>query len=631
MKPVYLKTCLQKTFLPALLMCSILANAGYRNDDEKKIVIENKKQSFLFKQAQGANPVLIKENNVTDFRSIATARMIYTEMYNDNETIDDIAVNVRNRPYRGVDIKYDYYSIKDIFYSDARICHFEIPFDETGVPAKVTLSKTHNDPRYFTRVYFTEEYFVQRKEIQFIIPKWMKCELKEYNFNNNDIKSSVTYDGKLDADVYTYIMKDLPPFSSEPNEQGMAYNFPHVLVLCKEANTASGLQTYFKTIEDQYKWCYDIVKDLTDDDAALKVQAEEITKGMTGDVNKVKALLNWVHQNIRYIAYEDGIAAFKPAKASEVMKKKYGDCKGMANLLKGLIKNIGLDARLCWIGTNHIPYDLATPSLSVHNHMIAAWLTNGKTYFLDGTETNIAFDQYAERIAGRQVLIENGDKYILTHIPQVVAEQNTQKEKRVLSIEGQNLVGTAEHIYRGEARSDMINHIMGIKRENTEKALNNYLADNNQDYVIGNLKRSDIPGVDSVLKIGYDIAFKNGASVFGNEIYLDLDFRKDFNDFIIDTAKRMHNLQLSNKLFIDEETALTIPAGYKIGTLPANLSLQNSTMDISITYKVEGNKLLYHKLLKIKQILLKKEDFGLWNKQIEQLSGKYKEQVVLAK
>jgi transglutaminase-like putative cysteine protease len=623
---------LKKILLPLFLLISFFAEAAGGGDDDKNIVIENKKQSFLFKQEKGANPVSIKENYVTELRCINTrTSIVYTEMYNDHENIDDVEVSVRNRPFRSVNIQYDYYSVKGIFYSDARICHFQIPFDENGVPAKVTLSKTHNDPRYFTKVYLTEEYFVQNKTVEFIIPRWMKCELKDYNFEGNNIKKTTAYDSKLDADIYTYTMKDLPAFKTESFDQGIALNFPHILVLCKEATTNSGQQTYFKTVADQYKWSYDLVKDNAEEVEALKAKAVELTNGVTGETNKVKTLLNWVHQNIRYIAYEDGIAAFKPDKATNVMTKKYGDCKGMANLLKTLMKGIGLDARVCWIGTNHIPYDMSTPSLSVHNHMITAWLTNGKTYFLDGTETNMAFNQYAERIAGRQVLIENGDKYILTNIPSVIAEQNPDKEKRVLTIDGEDLKGNVEHLYKGEARSDMVNKMTGIKKDNLEKSLINYLSENNQDYVISNLKRSDIPGIDSVLTISYDVLHKRGVSVFGNDIYIDLEFRKDLDDFTIDTAKRRHNMQMPNKILMDQETELTLPPGYKIGTLPANLNLQNSVLDISITYKQTANKLVYHKTLKIKQTVLKKEEFSLWNKQIKELSEKYKEQVVLTK
>ena len=35
-----------------------------------------------------------------------------------------------------------------------------------------------------------------------------------------------------------------------------------------------------------------------------------------------------------------------------------------------MLKAIGLDGRLCWLGTNHIAYDYSTPSLGVDNHMI---------------------------------------------------------------------------------------------------------------------------------------------------------------------------------------------------------------------------------------------------------------------
>jgi len=616
--------------LPFLfLLTSFQALAG-GDDDEKNIVIENKKQSFRFIQAKkGVN---ISENYVTELRCTRSATHItYTEMYNDHETIDGVDVSVKNRTYRGVDIRYDYYSVKDVFYSDARICHFRIPFDETGVGAKVILNKTYDDPRYFTQVFFTEEYFVQNKEVQFVVPRWMKCELKEYNFGLNKITKTSSYDNQTDADIYTYTIKDLTPFKQEPNDPGIAYSYPHILVLCKEAVTPSGTETYFKTISDQYKWCRNIVNQVADDEAVLKAKATEITIGVKGETEKVKALLNWVYQNIRYIAYEDGIAAFRPAKASDVMAKKYGDCKGMANLLKGLLKGIGFDARLCWIGTNRIPYDLSTPSLSVHNHMITAWFFNGKTYFLDGTETNMAFNQYAERIAGREVLIENGDNYILSHIPSTTAEQNAETEKRAFTIDGQDLRGNAQHVFKGEARSDMINKILAIKKENTESSLLNYLSGSNQDYDISNLNKSDIPGTDSVLKISYDVHFKNGAAVFGNEIYLDMDFGKELNNFIIDTSKRLHAMKLPNKILMEQETELTIPAGYKIGSLPANLSLQNNTADISITYKQTGNKLLYRKVLRIKQILLKKEEFSNWNKQMQELAVKYKEQVVLTK
>jgi hypothetical protein len=48
----------------------------------------------------------------------------------------------------------------------------------------------------------------------------------------------------------------------------------------------------------------------------------------------------------------------------------------------------------------------------------------------------LAFDEYAERIQGRQVLIEDGDNYILANIPSTTYQQNLDEEKRILKIDG---------------------------------------------------------------------------------------------------------------------------------------------------------------------------------------------------
>ena len=89
----------------------------------------------------------------------------------------------------------------------------------------------------------------------------------------------------------------------------------------------------------------------------------------------------------------------------------------MANLTKALLKLAGYDARLTWIGTNHLAYDYSIPSLAVDNHMVCTVLLNGKRYIMDATEKYNALGDYAERIQGRPILIENGDKYILDKVP----------------------------------------------------------------------------------------------------------------------------------------------------------------------------------------------------------------------
>ena len=170
-------------------------------------------------------------------------------------------------------------------------------------------------------------------------------------------------------------------------------------------------------------------------------------------MEKIESIFYWVQDNIRYIAFEDGIMGFKPDAAQNVLKNKYGDCKGKANLLKEMLKLAGYDARLTWIGTSDLPYDYSLPSLAVDNHMICTVILNGKKYFLDGTEYFIALNDYSQRIQGKQVLIEDGKNYILDRVPVFPPERNKVKRITKLSLEADALNGNTSVEYNGESKT----------------------------------------------------------------------------------------------------------------------------------------------------------------------------------
>jgi hypothetical protein len=600
---------------------------------DSNVVIEQKIQTFTFAQNRGENPVTITEKYSEKYRcNEVRTSVLFSEMYNENETITDIDVKIDDKKAKWITPTCDYYSIENIFYSDARICRLTVPLEKKGMRSEVSLVKTYKDPRYFCTVYFTENYFTENKTVSFTIPKWMKIEIKEYNFDGYAIKKTKTYDQKADADVVTYELKNIPAYKSEAYSPGGSYSQPHLLILCNEAQVNGGKTVFFNSVADLYKWYRQLVVNIGDDKNELLQKANELTAGTTDDIQKIKKIFNWVQHNIRYIAFEDGIAGFKPAKANDVLHKKYGDCKGMANLTRGLLQSLGYDARLCWIGTNHIAYDYSTPSMAVDNHMICALFYKGKKYFLDATETNIGFDEYAERIQGRQVLIENGDSYILERVPSVVPEQNLQLEKVAMTFDGsENLQGTVNISYKGESRSDLLTKIQGTKKDNLQNVLTNYLAEDDNKYEISDLNTGTLLGTDSILNIKYNVKYNGAASAFGKEIYLEADFRKELDGFTIDTAKRKFDVMLPYKMNLVTESMISIPAGYKITQLPANKEWKLSNAHITIAYTKKGDKIEYKKQIRIPDIMLKKKSFSEWNRIMKELSTCYREQIIFEK
>lgn len=620
---------------PSLCIVAILlfSRMAFSQRLDSNVVIEQKIQTFNFSQNKGEHPVTIIERYSEKYRcNEVRTKVSFSEMYNENETITDVDVKIDDKKVKWITPTCDYYSIENIFYSDARICRMSVPLEKKGSHSEISLVKTYKDPRYFCNVYFTEGYFTENKTVSFTIPKWMKIEIREYNFDGYTIKKTKTFDQKADADVITYELKNIPAYVSEAYAPGGSYSQPHLLVLCKEALVNGGKTVFFNSLADQYKWYRQLVVNIGDDKSELLQKARDLTAGITDDIQKIKKIFNWVQHNIRYIAFEDGIAGFKPAKANDVLHKRYGDCKGMANLTRGLLQSLGYDARLCWIGTNHIAYDYSTPSMAVDNHMICALFYKGEKYFLDATETNIGFDEYAERIQGRQVLIENGDSYILERVPSVVPEQNIQMEKAALHFDGtENIQGTVSISYKGESRSDLLTKIQSTKKDNLQNTLTNYLAEQDNKYEISDLNTGALLGTDSILNIKYNVKHKGAASAFGKEIYLEADFRKELDGFTIDTARRKYDVMLPYKMNLVTESLISIPAGYKISQLPANKEWKLSNVQIAITYSKKGDKIEYKKQIKIPDTMLKKKSFSEWNRLMKELGTSYREQIIFEK
>lgn len=551
------------------------------------------------------------------------------EFYNERTTINSVYHKLNGKVPVGFKPQYSYYSQDDIFYSDIHICYFPIYLKEKGNKATVVFEKTTDDPRYFTSIYFSEPYKVLERKVLIKIPRWMKLDLKEFNFGNLVVNKISEYSKGDDADIITYTIRNIPAEKNEKYSPGPSYLYPHLAVIAKTASLQGHSLTYFNTLNDLYSWYNGLVKQVANDDATLKVKAHEITKGLSDDIEKIKAVFYWVQNNIRYIAFEDGIAGFKPEKADEVLRKKYGDCKGMAHLTKSLLQQLGYDARLCWIGTNHIAYNYDTPFLAADNHMICAVNIKETTYFLDPTETYLPFNNYAERIQGRQVLIQNGETPILSKIPSTSFSQNVDYEKKVMEIaEGGTLIGTVNHLYKGEEKEYVLAHLKGIKSAEMERELKRYLSSDNEN-AIENLKNSNFDDIDGDLKLDYTIHQKSGITAFDNEYYIQMDVRKELNTLTIDALERKHDFWLPYKYNVQKEIELLIPKNYTLASVPPNLSISNMDYDFKISYTVQPGNVIYRKSIHIKNPRISRSAFDSWNKDIKKLNEAYNETLIL--
>ena len=520
------------------------------------------------------------------------------------------------------------YNEENIFHSDAKLCVVRFPLGERGKPFTFSYKEDYKDIKFLTSFYLNYHLPAAERIVQFNLPSWMEVDLREFNFAGHGIERTSVKEGDITKVVFR--MKNAEAYSSESHSPNHAISFPHVICVSKAYSENGQRQVLFENVKDLYGWYSMICSDIGNKPDELKTKVNDLVFDKKTDIEKIESIFYWVQDNIRYIAFENGIMGFKPDAAQNVFKNKYGDCKGKANLLKEMLKLAGYDARLTWIGTSDLPYDYTLPSLCVDNHMICTVILNGKKYFLDGTEAHIALNDYAQRIQGKQVMIEDGKNFIIEKVPQFPADRNKESKITKMTIAEDKLTGTSSLEYNGESKIMVQSIFSSIRKDNKEDALSSYIKNGDENVEVSNIKHSDFAERQKPLQLSFDFKANNQVTKTGNELYVIMDWDKEFSSSEM-PADRKNDYEFNQKYYFTVQTELAIPAGYKVDYLPA--AFKKTTADFSFegSYVNNGKAIIYKKTIVINKPILKKSEFALWNSFISDISKFYNDQIVLKK
>ena len=583
----------------------------------------NSTYDFVVSGEQCKVPLTETVNIISLKGNIDYVRNVY---YNDNVSTQDVDVRMANGRALKSTHACGNYEIDDIFYSDAKVCVYKFNFFNEGTEATFKAKSTYDDPRYLTKVFFHDELPVESREIVFNVSKNVNVDLVEKNFEGFDITKTKTE--TANGIIYKYTVKNLKAFISESNSLGFLYHYPHILVVTKDYTTSSGKKTVLASIGDLYKWYSDLVNQVQNDKTAFEEEVKRLTATAKTPEEKIKAIYYWVQDNIKYIAFEDGIAGFKPDAAQNVYTNRYGDCKGMANLTKQMLKTAGFDARLTWIGTNRIPYNYTVPTLAVDNHMICTVYANGKQYILDPTEKYIALGKHGERIQGKEMLIENGKEYVLSKVPVSDPASNLISRTETLSLEGDILKGKGELQLEGEAKTQILYYSNYVKAEDKRKILDNLVISDHANTDKIEVLNEPPADREKPLHLQYNYSLTNKVSRFGKDVYIDLEWAKAFGDLKLEDD-RQSDYYFNRKVKQKTVKKLKVPVGYKVTHLPASLKKSHKEFTFDISFKQVGNEIHYSNEVTITDGLVRKANFKTWNEIIQQLKDVYSDQIVI--
>ena len=266
--------------------------------------------------------------------------------------------------------------------------------------------RTFTDGAHFTGVFPSEEYPVRSKQIVFHIPASLPAiELVDRHFP----ASGITRDDRTAPDgsrTITYNVSSLPEIPDDTHQPSALSALPHIMV-----------RGYFPDCDSLYRYHRPML-DVDTVIAGASATVAGLTDGAKDHLEAIGRIYRHVQQNIRYVAFEAGEAAYRPDTPAEVMRKRYGDCKGMSLLLATLLNRAGIEASIAAVGTDVIPFRIAeAPSLAATNHMICIVPDGDSWLFLDPTHEQISARHIPEWIRGKDAMMFTSEGYRMIEIP----------------------------------------------------------------------------------------------------------------------------------------------------------------------------------------------------------------------
>ncbi len=135
--------------------------------------------------------------------------------------------------------------------------------------------------------------------------------------------------------TFEWTKRNIPAFEPDP----MMPSYDNYIQYVKFAPSD------WKTWNDVSKWYYEYYfkPQLTITDE-ISNKAKDLTKDCTTETEKLKEVYAFI-QTLRYVAIEIGHGGYTPSKPSDVLDRKYGDCKDKSILLVSLLQSLGIDAK----------------------------------------------------------------------------------------------------------------------------------------------------------------------------------------------------------------------------------------------------------------------------------------------
>ena len=348
-----------------------------------------------------------------------------------------------------------------------------------------------------------------------------------------------------------------------------------VVLLSPNDISYEGTRGSFRTWNDYGKWVYSLIeeRDVLQEETVRKMQ--QLTDTIPDELEKVKAIYQYMQGKTRYVNVALGIGGFQPLHAYEVDEKGYGDCKALSNYTRALLKSVGIKSYYAEIGSGR-SRELKYPnfaSINQTNHIILCVPVHRDTVWLECTSQTAPFGFIGTDNSNRYALLVGEEGGVLARTPVYHTEENVRHSMSIINIDKSGNADYAVTANFGNAEFEDLSGMINLSpKEQRETLLKNLSM---EGFTIANFSiqetTSSKPEVRLCLK-GNVLRFasKSGKRLFFRPEYL-------FSQTYFKSISKERDLNLYKPVGYHhvDTVSITLPESFHIERLPENVTLDS--------------------------------------------------------
>ena len=390
--------------------------------------------------------------------------------------------------------------------------------------------------------------------------------------------------------------------------------------------------TYYDTQGSQRSWKdfglwqYNLIQGLDILPENVRQQLHQLTDTMKTDREKVEVLYRHLGKTTRYVAILLGIGGWKPATATSVYKSGFGDCKGLTNYMRAMLKEVGIASNYTLISTTNHRFMKDYTCAGQMNHAILQVPLPKDTLWLECTNPRLPMGYVHEEIAGHDAIEISEQGGRLVRLP-IYADSTNLMRSTVnihLSQDGTANLKVSQETFNRQYENRIPMAKMNEKER--QKILPRIVY-----APLTEIKSIDFSENGAKITMETEIKSQKYANQTGQRLFVPICPLHHGYTVPNDAAEREEDIWLEMGYLNEDDITLTIPNGYTIEACPKNISIEQPFASFSFSLHRDDKTIHIKNRLLMRSGMFDKSLFPSLAEFLQSINNIYNQRIILKK